>query len=170
MGEDKDVTTTHMDRQTVETDRFRSFVRATYPDLKLYALRRVGPAGAEDVVSETYVVAWRKWVDPPPTDPRPSLFGIARNIVRNEVRRHRRAERFARTLRHEPTFGTGARDDSLRIAFAALSLDDQEILRLIAWDGLDPSQLAEALGIKPGAASTRLSRARARLAAALEDS
>ena len=100
MGEDKDVTTTHMDRQTVETDRFRSFVRATYPDLKLYALRRVGPAGAEDVVSETYVVAWRKWVDPPPTDPRPWLFGIARNIVRNEVRRHRRAERFARTLRH----------------------------------------------------------------------
>ena len=65
MGKDKDVTTTHMDRQTVETDRFRSFVRATYPDLKLYALRRVGPAGAEDVVSETYVVAWRKWVDPP---------------------------------------------------------------------------------------------------------
>ena len=140
-----------------ETDRFRSFVRATYEDLTLYAMRRVGVSAADDVVSETYTIAWRKWMDPPPADPRPWLFGIARNIVRNELRRERRASRFSRSWRADQPVAAVSVDDEFRQAFASLSLDDQEILRLIAWDGLDPSQLAEALGIKHGAAATRLS-------------
>ena len=152
-----------------ETDRFRSFVRATYQDLTLYAMRRVGGSAADDVVSETYAIAWRKWMDPPPADPRPWLFGIARNIVRNELRRERRATRFSRSWRADQPVAAVSVDDAFRQAFASLSLDDQEILRLIAWDGLDPSQIAEVLGIKHGAAATRLSRARSRLESALEE-
>ena len=155
--------------QKGETDRFRTFVRATYEDLTLYAMRRVGPESADDVVNEAYTIAWRKWIDPPPADPRPWLFGIARNIVRNELRRARRAERFRSSWLGDPTVEAQSLDQDFRRAFATLSLDDQEILRLIAWDGIDPSQLAEALNIKPGTAATRLSRARARLTTALEE-
>jgi DNA-directed RNA polymerase specialized sigma24 family protein len=56
---------------------------------------------------------------------------------------------------------------ALRAALAALRDDDQEILRLVAWDGLAPAELAVALGCSPNAARTRLHRARSRLAARL---
>ena len=163
------VTTEMETPQQGDTDRFRSFVRATYPDLMLYALRRVGSGTADDIVSETYTVAWRKWIDPPATDPRPWLFGIARNIVRNELRRAGRAERFHRRLRVDVTAEPQGLGADFGRAFASLSADDQEILRLIAWEDLEPSQLAEALKIKPGTAATRLSRARSRLETALEE-
>ena len=49
----------------------------------------------------------------------------------------------------------------------ALGDEDQEILKLVAWDGLTPSQAAVALGISAVAARTRLHRARRRLASLL---
>jgi RNA polymerase sigma-70 factor (ECF subfamily) len=55
----------------------------------------------------------------------------------------------------------------LRAALASLSEDDQEVLRLVAWDGLAPAEVAVVLGCTPVAARTRLHRARSRLAARL---
>ena len=55
----------------------------------------------------------------------------------------------------------------LRAALASLSQGDQEVLRLVAWDGLAPADLAVVLGCSPVAARTRLHRARSRLAARL---
>ena len=55
----------------------------------------------------------------------------------------------------------------LRAALASLSSGDQEVLRLVAWDGLTPAQVAVVLGCTPVAARTRLHRARSRLAARL---
>jgi DNA-directed RNA polymerase specialized sigma24 family protein len=52
----------------------------------------------------------------------------------------------------------------LRAALTSLSQRDQEVLRLVAWDGLTPAQLATALGCSPVAARARLHRARGRLA------
>lgn len=55
----------------------------------------------------------------------------------------------------------------LRAALASLSERDQEVLRLVAWDGLTPAQVAVVLGCTPVAARTRLHRARGRLAVRL---
>jgi RNA polymerase sigma-70 factor (ECF subfamily) len=49
-----------------------------------------------------------------------------------------------------------------------LSERDREVLLLIAWEGLDRARTAAALGCSSEAVSTRLHRARSRLAAALE--
>ncbi len=53
-------------------------------------------------------------------------------------------------------------------AFAALRERDREVLRLVAWDGLDAAEAAEVLGVTRLAFTVRLHRARRRLERALE--
>ena len=48
-----------------------------------------------------------------------------------------------------------------------LSESDAELLRLWAWEQLEPAEIAEVLGCSPGTARTRMHRARARLREAL---
>ncbi len=52
-------------------------------------------------------------------------------------------------------------------AFACLSRLDQEVLLMVAWDGLERAQAARVLGITTGLFSVRLHRARRRLQRAL---
>ncbi len=58
-------------------------------------------------------------------------------------------------------------DPGLHAALATLSDTDQEVLRLWAWEGLAPAEVAIALDVTPNAANIRLHRAKARLAGAL---
>jgi RNA polymerase sigma-70 factor (ECF subfamily) len=62
----------------------------------------------------------------------------------------------------------GERDALLR-ALATLSDEDQETLRLVAWDDLPLDQAARVAGVSGPAFRMRLSRARRRLAAALAE-
>ena len=50
-----------------------------------------------------------------------------------------------------------------RGALARLRDDDREVLMLVAWEGLDATRAATALGISPAAFAVRLHRARRRL-------
>jgi predicted DNA-binding protein (UPF0251 family) len=52
-------------------------------------------------------------------------------------------------------------------ALSSLNRLDQEVLLLVAWDGLDRAQAARVLGITTGLFSVRLHRARRRLKRAL---
>lgn len=157
--------------------RFRALYDANFQAILGYALRRVDqPADAADVVSETFLVAWRRLEDAPPGDFRPWLFGIARNVLLNQHRSTRRRARLGERLR---TFLAGsdvsdladdvAEQDRVRRALAVLSEADRELLTLIAWDDLSPSEAAAVLGIAAGTARMRLARARARFAEALGD-
>ncbi len=56
-----------------------------------------------------------------------------------------------------------ASDQELEAALADLSEDDQELLRLWAWEQLEPREIAVALSVTPNAVSLRLGRARKRL-------
>jgi RNA polymerase sigma-70 factor (ECF subfamily) len=131
---------------------------------------------AEDLVAQALEIAWRRLDEVPVDDPLPWLYAVARNLWRNQARRDRRRRdllsRFQRP--HEadgaPALDRAAPDPAaadsggLRTALSSLSEGDQEILRLAAWDGLTPGELATVLGCSPAAARTRLHRARARLA------
>lgn len=59
--------------------------------------------------------------------------------------------------------------DALLCALATLPQRDQEALRLVYWDGLQPSQAARAFGCSAVAMRVRLHRARAHLARTLAD-
>ena len=57
--------------------------------------------------------------------------------------------------------------NQLRAALGVLSPSERELLLLVAWEGLTPTEAAQALGISQGAARIRLHRARQRALHAL---
>jgi RNA polymerase sigma-70 factor (ECF subfamily) len=135
-----------------------------------YARRRVLPDEVEDVVAETFVVAWRRLNEVPPYG-LPWLLGVARNVSANTRRSRRRrealSERIAAELDDVPAWPAVDGDDTVTAALHRLSDADRELLTLIAWEGLGHAEVAEALGCSRGALKVRLSRARHRFAALL---
>jgi RNA polymerase sigma-70 factor (ECF subfamily) len=144
--------------------------------LVLYALRRCPTReDAFDVVSEVYVVAWRRIGDVPTgTEARPWLFGVARNVIRNLARGERRRSRLSERLAREvdvvvPDHAVRS-DDAVRLhaAISALDGDAKELLMLVSFDGLTVTDAATVLGIPAATARVRLHRIRAALRKNLE--
>jgi RNA polymerase sigma factor (sigma-70 family) len=147
-----------------------------------YCRRWTGdPVAAEDLVSITFLEAWRRREVILADDAvRAWFYGIARNVIRNQ-RRSRRRHRDALKRFHDeqqPDLADdvaerlAARDDAKRALSRIARLPDSErdVWALCQWSGLSSREVAVALGITEGAVRTRLSRARARLAApTLED-
>ncbi len=131
-----------------------------------YALRRCEQrADAEDVVAGTFAVAWRRFADAPADEFRLAwLYAIAARVLANQRRSLRRLAALRTRLRAVPTpaLEEGELQDVLS-ALKQLRRDDQEVLRLVAWEGLTTAELAVALGCSENAASIRLHRARKRL-------
>lgn len=136
--------------------------------VRAYALRRTDPASADDVVSEVFVVAWRRLDDLPREAVLPWLLGCARRVLANQRRGQKRALALGDRLAREPAAG-GLPSTDLGLAEALMSLreEDRELLMLIAWEGLKPGEAAGVLGCSPAVVGMRLSRARRRLARAL---
>lgn len=140
----------------------------------LHCLRHLSPASAEDAVSDTFLVAWRK-LDEVPLEPRGWLIVTARNTIRNRYRTQARSLALEDRLRQiaqltaEPADVTAERRDDLLTALGALSDDEREAILLVSWDGLTGSEAARALGCSHGALRVRVHRARQKMAAALGD-
>jgi RNA polymerase sigma-70 factor (ECF subfamily) len=141
--------------------------RAHADQILRYAQRRVSAADAEEVVAQTFLVAWRR-LDDVPSAPLPWLIGIARNAIRNLDRSHRRRSRLSARIastqasEEEPTSRAELSED-IHLALQSLSSDDREVLLLIAWDELDYSEAAAAMGWSRANFRLRLHRARKRL-------
>jgi RNA polymerase sigma-70 factor (ECF subfamily) len=156
---------------------FERLVHETRDDLLAYALRRsASPEDAADVLSETYLIAWRKLEKIPPGEQaRLWLFGVARNVIRQgaDRRRSRNAlvARLAREVRAasdvEPAPEHDRTSRALQAALATLPERDREILTLTAWEGLTPKEVAAVVGIPANLVRVRLHRTRARLAGRL---
>jgi RNA polymerase sigma-70 factor (ECF subfamily) len=145
-----------------------------------YLARRVGPTLADDLTAETFITAFRARdrFDPEALDARPWLFGIAANLLRRHWRAERRQLRaYARTGVDpcgDPLADAERRVDAVSAgpalagALASLPRADREALLLYAWAELSYEEIASALGIPVGTVRSRLSRARRRMAAALD--
>ena len=147
--------------------RFEALAPALIEALRRYLARRTDPATADDVLSETLLVCWRRF-DEMPADHVPWAIGVARLCLANAERAQRRQRRLhARiTVLDPPRAVAGespALDDGLEVAFSRLRAEDVELLRLWAWEELTNEQIAVALGISVNAATLRLHRARRRL-------
>jgi RNA polymerase sigma factor (sigma-70 family) len=155
--------------------RFRRLFATEYSHLLAYALRRASdPADAQDIVAETFLVAWRRISEAPAdAEARPWLYAIAARTIANQRRGRRRLHALRDRLRAwHPRAGESAlasRDEweTVLAALARLADHEQEVLRLVAWEGLSNRELAAALGCSENAAAIRLHRARRKLTAEL---
>ena len=156
-------------------EQFDALYAAHHPQVFGYLLRRCERADdAADAIAETFLVVWRRWDElPTGDDVRPWLYGVARRVLANQRRSAQRRSALAARLEAELTVRplplelvtdtADEADTALGRALAALSEDDREILTLEAWEELRPAEIAVVLGCSPGAARTRLHRARQHL-------
>jgi RNA polymerase sigma-70 factor, ECF subfamily len=154
------------------TQQFERVFNGCHHAVHAYAARRVAPEAVADVVSETFLIAWRRHAELE-GEPLPWLLGIARRVAANQLRGDARRDALKRRLRNErapaATSPAAARDPRLAAALAELKERDREALLLVAWDGLDHRAAAAVIGCSTGAFAVRLHRARRRLARALAD-
>lgn len=154
---------------TDEVIRFEALFRESYGSIYAYARRRL-PMRADDIVAETFTVAWRRLEDVP-EDALPWLYGVARRVIADSVRSSKRqdavAERLAGVPTREPP-GSEEGHGELLTALARLSEKDRELLLLVYWEDLEPRRAARALGCSPATVATRLWRAHGRLRKELE--
>ncbi|MFB7252534.1 RNA polymerase sigma factor [Microbacterium sp. NPDC056234] len=161
-------------------ERFSEIFERHIGAVSAYVARRVGPAASDDIVSETFLIAFRKRKRFDQTKPSalPWLMGIATNVLSQ----HRRAQAHHwRALQASfAEIETVAADDHERSTaqldaageierlyprIAALSAGDRDVLFLHAWGDLTYEEIAAGLRIPVGTVRSRLSRIRAKLAA-----
>jgi len=173
-----------IERSRHDPEAFSALFTRHAPCIQRYVTRRIGPEAADDVVAETFLLAFRKRnsYDPARRDALPWLYGIATNLIgrhrRDEVRLYRALARtgidtVAALLPDTLTDSFTERVDSavsasmarrhLAAALAKLSTAYRDPLLLVAWGDLSYDEVALALGIPKGTVRSRISRARTRL-------
>ena len=165
-----------------DPERFELLFQRHAPRIQRYVLRRLGADAADDIVAETFLLAFRQRAgfDVARGDALPWLYGIATNLVgqhrREELRRYRLAQlvgpdRFGadhadRVLAEVTSQSIRAR---LGDALVGLAPGDRDVLLLIAFEELTYEEVARALDIPVGTVRSRLHRARSQLREALAE-
>jgi RNA polymerase sigma-70 factor (ECF subfamily) len=155
-------------------DRFAELFGAHHRAVRHYVIRRAWPDAVDDVVADTFLIAWRR-LESIPHDALPWLFTTARNCLSNHRRGALRGAALLTRLAAEPApaapdeLERAARRDSIVRALARLSDDERELVMLGDWDGVSPRQIAATLGLGAVETRARLYRARRKLRGALDD-
>lgn len=140
--------------------------------LSYFARRMPRREDAADLVSEVFLIAWRRIGDVPADSEqaRKWLYSVARGVLANyrrgEVKRHELAERL-RIAISEADVEIDDRFQASQNALAGLSESDRELLMLVHWEGLTLKEAAAILGIRHATARKRAERARVRVAETL---
>jgi RNA polymerase sigma factor (sigma-70 family) len=133
-----------------------------------YLVRRVPePEDAADLLTEVFLVAMRRPDQVPAgDDAKLWLYGVARRLLANHRRglgrRDAAVAHLAEVLRTQALSAPAPTAELIAVTqqLRRLSAEDRELITLVAWDGLTPSEAAQVLGLKPGTARARLSRLR----------
>lgn len=145
-----------------------------------YVARRIGSGDAGDVTADAFVRAFsiRARYNVSQTNSLPWLYGIARNIVGDRIRRTRRRRRTYIALVDQGDGEISDADDrlvayqvtrSLNSALGKLSPKDRETLLLFALEGLTYAEISRVLGVPSGTVGSRITRARRRILELIPD-
>ena len=147
-----------------------------------YLTRRAGTGAAEDLLAQTFLVAFagRARYDTSRPEALPWLYGIATNVLRRARRDELRLYRALARTGVDPDVAcpadrvadqvdAAATTAVLAGVLAELAEGDRDVLLLVAWGGLSQDEVAAALDLPLGTVKSRLHRARSRLRAALAD-
>jgi RNA polymerase sigma factor (sigma-70 family) len=173
---------TLIERSLAEPEVFAVLFDRYAADIHRYAARRLGAGAADDLVAETFLVAFRRrsGYDTGRSQARPWLYGIAATLIarqrRSEQRLYRALARTGLDPLPEPIADQVVRrvaaqgqQRHLAAALAGLSGAEREVLLLLAWGGLSYEEIAEALGVPVGTVRSRLHRARGKVREVLGD-
>ncbi|WP_019632166.1 RNA polymerase sigma factor [Actinomadura atramentaria] len=164
-----------------DPEAFGELFRRHAPRLHAYIRRRLGDPLAEDVVAETFAVAFRRRER---FDGRSEfgawLWGIASNLIARHRRQETRMYRaFARTGTDPAEDGVAevasaraaaaALGPKLARALAGMRAQDRDALLLHAWGGLSHAEIAATLDVPLGTVKARIHRSRAKLRRALPE-
>ncbi|MFF3420561.1 RNA polymerase sigma factor [Streptomyces sp. NPDC002698] len=174
-----------IERSWDEPDVFAELFHRYADDVHRYAARRLGTEAADDLMAETFVIAFqrRRRYDLSRPHARPWLYGIVTRLIGGHRRAEaRRLRALARVVSTDPADGGGDEPLAERVAarisaegtrgalsaaLAKLPARHRDVLLVIAWGDLDYAEAAEALGIPVGTVRSRLHRARKKLREAL---
>ncbi len=154
--------------QNTSSESFDALYRQSARDLYAYVRTLLGDdAGAEDVTALAFERAYRRRAsfDASRGSERGWLFGIARNAALDELRRRRRSAPLLAeppdesAIAPEEEADLAIRRTTVRVALAALSPRDRELVALKFHGGLSNAELAAVLGVSESNASTRVHRA-----------
>jgi RNA polymerase sigma factor (sigma-70 family) len=180
VAQDDDATV--IGRSRHEPEVFEILFRRHAHDIQRYVVRRIGEDAADDLVAETFLLAFkqRDRYDMSRTDARPWLYGIVTNLIgrhrRAEIRHYRAlartgvdpvAESF--TDRVDAAVSADAVKQRLAAALAALPTAHRDTLLLVAWGDLSYEEVAVALRVSAGTVASRINRARSKLRQSLGD-
>ena len=150
--------------------RFESMATVVSEPVQRYLRRRATAGEADDVFADVLLTIWRRVDDVPDDAVLPWSYGVARRSLSNHRRAASRQLRLVERLEAERAPARvddpadSLEDEALAAALGALPIADQEILRLWAWEHLEPREIAQTMGTTANAVSLRLSRARKKLA------
>jgi RNA polymerase sigma-70 factor (ECF subfamily) len=155
-------------------EEFGALFRAHISEVSRFLARRLPADQVDDLASDLFEIAWNKRSSIPQGLELPWLYKTARYQIANHRRKEAGRVAILATLA-EPVAAPSAEsialaDLELSQAWARLNEREREALALWALDGLEPQEVAVALGISSNAANIRLSRAKQNLLAELEKS
>ena len=134
---------------------FESLVQNEAAGLYRLAYRLCGDRdGAEDLVQESYVEAWRSIETL--RDARAARAWLSR------ILRHRFAHSLRRRARR-PMWSTLEREDEIQQQLNRLPADERELLLLVYLSGMSCREAADELGLPLGTVLSKLHRARAKI-------
>jgi RNA polymerase sigma factor (sigma-70 family) len=157
---------------------FEAFYRMHIEAVERFVVRRVSdPHRAADLTAEVFLAAIESADGYRSSRGKPVawLYGVARNVLVADRRRHSRELDAAQRIngrrlldeddiaRLEERIDAEAQAGRLHLAIDRLSDAERAVLELVSVDGLTVHDAARALGIRPVTARVRLHRARQRL-------
>ena len=135
--------------------------------------RRIGDGAGDDLVAEVFVRAFRARgrYRAEHESALPWLLGVANNVIADHRRIERRRlatlERIAAEAPWLVERDHAGLAPELVAALRALPASERDTLLLVVWGELTQEEAATALGVPVGTVSSRITRARKRLAATL---
>ncbi|TDD73884.1 RNA polymerase sigma factor [Actinomadura darangshiensis] len=163
-----------------EPEAFGELFRRHAPRLHAYVKRRLGPPIADDVVSETFAIAFRRRdrFDDGRAEFGAWLWGIASNLIARHHRQETRMYRaYARTGTDPAEDGVADRASDrasaaalgpgLAKALASLNAQERHAVLLLAWAELSYAEIAATLDLPLGTVKSKIHRARNKLRKAL---
>ncbi|MEZ5175494.1 MAG: RNA polymerase sigma factor [Acidimicrobiia bacterium] len=161
-------------RSLEEPEAFSVIFQRHHDRIFRYIARRVGADRAADLTSEVFLRAFklRRRYDTSRGSCQPWLYGIATNVVGDDLRRSRRQQRIylvAGRLEPQPDDPYQKADDQLTAAavsgelnraLGSLRTGDRNVFLLYGVESLTYQETADALGIPIGTVRSRMARAR----------